>query len=249
MAENKRLAVPRELWRKAMPEAPERVIRALETLSDYYDDEEQRQDIITNDIYLSSGNGTAALAQIQSLESALQDLQLETSLAFALPVVPPEQDSYTAIYNFTQPLDEVLPAGSPDTQQAAQFIANSTPIEFTPSVIGTTTAGTGTYTYQIGSGQLIGNRFEFSISIGWTAHSGTGLIAVINLPYAARNQSNKLVALSVVAENLTYTGQLCAYMLPSETSIRLGQISSGAPLAGVTIDTSAALHITGSYEV
>ena len=237
MADFKRLAIPRDLWRKAMPEAPERVIRALEALSDYYDGESDRQDQTEVDIGLATGSGTAALEQIQQLAAAISDLQLETALASTLPIATQSQD------------DDEMVRSSPDMQAASMFLANATPIEFTPAIIGTTTAGAGTYSYQIGSGQLIGNRFEFSVSIGWTAHTGTGLIAVINLPYAALNVSNKLVALSVVAENLTYTGQLCAYMLPSETSIRLGQITSGAALAGVAIDVSAALHITGSFEV
>lgn len=237
MSEHKRLAVPRDLWRKAMPSAPERVIRALETLSDFYDGSESEKEAIYNDIYLSSGSGTAALEQIQQLSSAIQDLQLETALASTLPVAQQSQD------------DEELVKADPDSQAAAMFLARATPIEFTPDLVGLTTAGTGTYTYRIASGQLIGNRFYFSVSIAWTAHTGTGVMAVTGLPFASLNTANKISAVSIIADSLTYTGQLNAYILPNESQIRIMQQTTGAALSGVAMDTAAAVHINGFYEV
>lgn len=237
MSDFKRLAIPRELWRQAMPTAPERVIRALETLSDYYDDTPDSDSNTTIDISLSSGNSTAALEQIQALESAINDLQLETALASTLPVSQQEQD------------DEETLRSSPEIQAAAQFIANSTPIQFTPTVIGLTTAGVGTYIFQIGNGQLIGNRFEFSIAVGWTAHTGTGGIAISGLPFLSNNVPDKLPCFSIMAENLTYSGQLCSLMLPGVSNIRVASFSSGTPITVVPMDTSALIYITGSYEV
>lgn len=237
MSEQKRLSVPRELWRKAMPTAPERVIRALETLSGFYDGSEAEKENIYNDIYLSSGSGTAALSQIQALESAVQDLQLEAALASALPVSQQTQD------------DEELAKADPQAQAAAMFLANATPVVFTPTIVGLTTAGTGTYTYQHGSGQLIGNRFYFSCSIGWTAHTGTGVMAVAGLPFASLSTANRISAVSIVSDNLSYLGALTAYILPSETQVRMGQLASGSALTGVALDTAAAVHINGFYEV
>lgn len=246
MSEHKRLAVPRELWRKAMPTAPERVIRALETLSDYYDTIPERDDDIDDEIALAGNIGITAQQQIAELKDAIQDLQAETA---PLPVVQTEPDQTTIIINQVLPQDDVLPIADPSAQAAAMFLARSTPDEFTPTLVGLTTAGTGTYTYRMASGQLIGNRFYFSVSMAWTAHTGTGLMAVTGLPFASLSTANRISVVSIVADNLTYGGQLTAYILPSESQIRIMQQATGAALSGVAMDTAAAIHINGFYEV
>ena len=54
---------------------------------------------------------------------------------------------------------------------------------WTPSIIGSTTAGTGTYTTQQGTYTKIGNIVKFQAEIVWTAHTGTGQVQVANYPF------------------------------------------------------------------
>lgn len=234
MSDNfKRLAVPRELWREAMPNAPERVIRALETLSDYYDDTPNNNSNTNIDISFAANAGVGAQQQVSALESRLDDIEAALRVAQA-----------------NQPIEEdVLPIASPDAQAAAQFLANATPIDFVPTVIGLTTAGVGTYTAQQGSAQLIGNRMYFNASLGWTAHTGTGDMAIGGLPIPALATLNRLYSVSITANALTYTNQLTAYIQHGEQFVRLATMGSGLSLTGLPIDTAAIVHINGFYEV
>jgi len=54
---------------------------------------------------------------------------------------------------------------------------------FTPVIVGTTSAGSGTYTAQAGRFTRIGNVVNLWITIGWSAHTGTGNMRLTGLPY------------------------------------------------------------------
>jgi hypothetical protein len=56
---------------------------------------------------------------------------------------------------------------------------------FTPTIFGTTTGGTGTYSIQRGGYIKIGNLVYAQIYIGWTAHTGTGNMRLSGLPFTA----------------------------------------------------------------
>ena len=55
---------------------------------------------------------------------------------------------------------------------------------FTPTVFGSTTAGTYTYTTQSGTYQRIGNVVTFQINVAWTAGTGVGPLYIGGLPFA-----------------------------------------------------------------
>lgn len=54
---------------------------------------------------------------------------------------------------------------------------------FTPTAIGTTTAGTGTYVTQTGRYTKIGDVVTIRIRVGWSAHTGTGNLRISGLPF------------------------------------------------------------------
>jgi hypothetical protein len=250
----KRLAVPRELWREAMPNAPERVIRALETLSDYYDSEPDNNSNVNIDIGFASNAGVGALQQIGAIDSRIDEVELSATLGVLTQQVQSIQAAlddlaFPALPNVETETEDILPTSNPSNQAAAQFLFNATPIEFTPTVIGLTTAGVGTYTSQQGSAQLIGNRVYFNASLGWTAHTGTGDMAIGGLPIPALSTLNRLYSVSVTAITLTYTNQLTAYIQHGEQFVRLATMGSGLSLTGLPIDTAAIVHINGFYEV
>ncbi len=53
---------------------------------------------------------------------------------------------------------------------------------FTPTVIGTTTAGVGTYSTQIGKYTKVGRQVTVLINCTWSAHTGTGNLRLAGLP-------------------------------------------------------------------
>ncbi len=61
---------------------------------------------------------------------------------------------------------------------------------FTPVVVGSTTAGVGTYPYQVGRYTRIGNLVSAYIATGWTAHTGTGTARFSTLPFTVKNTAN-----------------------------------------------------------
>ena len=60
----------------------------------------------------------------------------------------------------------------------------------TPTIAGSSAAGTGTYTTQTGTWTRVGNRVDFYLEITWTAHTGTGNVRIVHgfpyLPSAAQ---------------------------------------------------------------
>lgn len=121
---------------------------------------------------------------------------------------------------------------------------------FTPVVEGTTIAGLGTYTTQLGDYCRIANLLFFEIYLTWTAHTGTGNMRVAGLPIAAVN--NAMYALPSVGWNnitlLAAGNKIQAYVNPGTSNISLFEIGSGA-LALLPIDTAATLFLSGFYFV
>jgi hypothetical protein len=70
-------------------------------------------------------------------------------------------------------------------------------------VIGRTSAGTGTYTTQLGKFTKNGDLVHFEIFIAWTAHTGTGFLEV-DLPFASGSQFKPC---QVVPVSLTYSNR------------------------------------------
>lgn len=122
------------------------------------------------------------------------------------------------------------------------LIVNGT---WTPEVVGSTSAGTGTYTSQIGRYTKIGRMVHFNLEIAWTAHTGTGNIAV-TLPF--RNGST-FSPCSLLPSNLTYSNQLTALVVAGASLVRLYTHSSNAGFGTVTMDTTGTLYMSGTYMV
>jgi hypothetical protein len=116
---------------------------------------------------------------------------------------------------------------------------------WTPVAYGTTSAGTGTYVAQSGKYTRIGNSVHFTLSIAWTAHSGTGDLRISGLPFTSDANG---AALSVWSYTLGFSGQLTAYVASSNTFIVLEGISNNAASTPVGMDTNVGgLNISGCY--
>jgi hypothetical protein len=124
---------------------------------------------------------------------------------------------------------------------------------FTPTVIGTTSAGTGTYTTQVGLYTKVGNLVTVQVNIGWTAHTGTGSMRLAGLPFAASSaaNSNSAVAFGYVNDvSLTAGNVLTGFTSVSNSFIDCYQTPSGGGVASVVpIDTSAQVLYSVSYRV
>ena len=117
---------------------------------------------------------------------------------------------------------------------------------WTPVLVGATSAGTGTYSAQVGTFTKIGNVVHFDIYIVWTAHSGTGQMK-ITLPFPSKVGVEYVVG--VFPANLNFANQLAGAILSGDDDISLFTFSSGSARAALNMDTAATLSISGTYRV
>jgi Pectate lyase superfamily protein len=123
---------------------------------------------------------------------------------------------------------------------------------FTPTVVGSTAAGVGTYNVQVGRYSKIGRRVFFQLRVTWTSHTGTGNLRLDGLPYASNSVANAHSAVDIgLADNIAATaGNLLTGYVPSNSSVILvyQYPTGGGASTVVPMDTAGDLIISGHYE-
>lgn len=120
---------------------------------------------------------------------------------------------------------------------------------FTPTIIGTTTAGTGTYSAQSGKYTKVGNRVSFGIYLAWSAHTGTGNMYVSGLPFTASDASYPAVSIYQNGITLTLTYAIQGYVNTGTVEVLLSQVNSAGTVALVPLATSGTIFVSGSFTV
>jgi hypothetical protein len=121
---------------------------------------------------------------------------------------------------------------------------------FTPTIIGSTSAGTGTYAGggQVGTYTKIGRLVNVSIYLEWTAHTGTGNMYISGLPFTPASETAGSIGL---INNITLSANNVPFVMTAlDGTIRFWQ----SPVAGgggayVSIDTSAWVYVSANYTV
>ncbi len=119
---------------------------------------------------------------------------------------------------------------------------------FTPTLAGTSTAGTGTYSIQLGIYTKIGNVVNFKISLNWSAHTGTGDMVIKGLPYTTANDSQITIA-ALRAGNISYTAgaSLAGQIQPNDTIVYPVTSVTLSAAATIPMDTSGDFNVAGIY--
>lgn len=119
---------------------------------------------------------------------------------------------------------------------------------FTPTVVGTSVAGAGTYSTQEGKYTRLGNRIFFNIRINMSAHTGSGNMTIAGLPVAAAivtgvegSFENVTSPAGTIVKGLTQS---------SSTAIALYSVTpaTGAQ-AALAMDVACNIYISGHYTV
>jgi hypothetical protein len=121
---------------------------------------------------------------------------------------------------------------------------------FTPTIVGSTSAGTGTYTTNTGKYTKIGNVVTFQVYINWTAHTGTGNMRIGNLPFTNGNAfwAGSFGFIANIALTAGYV--LTGYVEASSSYVTLSQTPVGGGVASdVPIDTAGTIVFSASYTV
>lgn len=118
---------------------------------------------------------------------------------------------------------------------------------FTPRIYGSTTAGVGTYSSQVGTYERLGNQIHFNIYLGTTAHTGTGTIRIDGLPYVPSLNYNA-VTIGYIS-NFTFTGNVVAYADNVGVIYLTAHTSGAATPSGITMDPSIVIVLSGTYRI
>jgi hypothetical protein len=123
---------------------------------------------------------------------------------------------------------------------------------WTPTIVGTTTAGTGTYSFQGGQYTKIGNRVFVEGYMSWSAHTGTGNMRIGGLPFALGSasfySSGSIGDVNAIA--LTAGNTLTILGVASSSSIEMRQLpTGGGTSAAVPMDTQANISFSLCYIV
>ena len=122
---------------------------------------------------------------------------------------------------------------------------------WTPVIEGTTTAGTATYTTQIGRYTKIGNRVFVSFFVNYNSHTGTGNMKVTGLPFAAVNLSLFTAGSFGAISGLTLpAGHVpIAYADANAATMTLASLpTGGTSTAALAMDATAAFAINLNYQ-
>lgn len=112
---------------------------------------------------------------------------------------------------------------------------------FTPTIVGATTAGAGTYSVQTGFYTRVDQTVTFTLTLVWSAHTGTGLmrIGMGTLP-------------TPIAQNIIFpagTANMTGSTSPAvQWNSAVFNIVNAESLAGITMDTAATIIVSGSFE-
>ena len=120
---------------------------------------------------------------------------------------------------------------------------------WTPVIIGTSTAGTGTYSVQNGRYTKIGNRVYFGVYCVWSAHTGTGDMTMGGLPFTS--SGSNFTGVSIRYSNLTCsTGYICTPIVADNRSdivFQQSAVGAAASALGQALDVSADVIMAGHY--
>ena len=119
---------------------------------------------------------------------------------------------------------------------------------WTPTIIGTSTAGTASYTAQVGNYTKIGRVVYIRFTVEYNSGTGTGSLRVSGLPFTVGADAYPL---SIQADNLTLTAshyaQAVAVSTTTEVGIQSVAVGTNPSIGNVSYDASAFLRGAGFY--
>lgn len=122
---------------------------------------------------------------------------------------------------------------------------------FTPTVIGTTTAGTATYSRQLGRYTKVGNLVTIQIYLAWSAGTGVGNLAFSGLPFTIANNANEYATATIgFFDSIALTALNIPTIIgpANDTKLQLWQfpVGGGAP-SQVPYDAAGSIILTSTY--
>ena len=121
---------------------------------------------------------------------------------------------------------------------------------WSPTIEGSSVAGTATYSTRNGRYTKTGRMVQFECYVVYNSGTGTGTLKITGLPFAAAGTTFPPV--SCVIENITFTASnyLCPYVQNGDTYILMvSNPTGGGARNGVSYDAAGEIAIAGTYSV
>ena len=117
---------------------------------------------------------------------------------------------------------------------------------FTPTIVGSTSAGTASYTIQDGLYQIAGKILTYTLRVQWTGHTGTGNLLVGGFP---NNADNKLSTATFRVENVARTAatHLTGFISGTSKLFNLEQMTAAGAISPVPMSAAGDITNTGQY--
>ena len=123
---------------------------------------------------------------------------------------------------------------------------------FTPTVNGSSTAGTATYSQQLGTYTKIGRQVTVCARVVYTAGTGVGTLRIAGMPFASANVTNRYFFGNTTASDLTITVSdvILCNTVPNGSYVDIGFYdNSGTTLNTVPLpyDAAATINVQITY--
>lgn len=121
---------------------------------------------------------------------------------------------------------------------------------FTPTIVGSTTAGTASYGRRTGRYTRIGNLVTFSIDLDWNSGTGTGNLLITGLPFTSVSGHNTGIGSSYSNIATTANNIPQPWIAGATSQVIMQQVPvGGGAVTSVAYVATGALMLFGSYNV
>ena len=121
---------------------------------------------------------------------------------------------------------------------------------WTPTIVGSSTAGTTTYSFQAGKYTKVGNLVTISCNVLWTSATGTGSLLLAGFPFTTTNQAGINPNGGVMMERVDLpngTANITTYVEGSNTRSYFYCTLDNAGWAPVAMDSNGEIYATVTY--
>lgn len=120
---------------------------------------------------------------------------------------------------------------------------------WTPTVSGTTTSGTATYSTQVGTYTKIGRKVTILCTLAYSAGTGTGNLTVGGIPFVTASISNNNAVGSCFLDNITTaTGQTVTFQQAGTSVVTLQTFPPGGGTVTATpYDAAGTIYFASNY--
>ena len=119
---------------------------------------------------------------------------------------------------------------------------------WTPVIIGSSSAGSGTYSTQSATYTKIGRTVTFEFALTWTNHSGSGYINIGGFPFNSASQVYYVVqteGITLGSDNIAITARIAA---SDNKGLLINSPTGGGDRAAIAMDTTGAVNGSGTYQ-